>query len=77
MFSTFIAKVDVPLITLHGLRHTAATCALGARGNILAVSCRLGHAKTSIALDTYGHAIIGKDEDIAANLETRLSGPMK
>ena len=77
MFSTFIAKVDVPLIKLHWLRHTAATSALRAGGNILAGSCQLSHAKTSITLDTYGHAIIGKEEDIAANLETRLSGPMK
>ena len=37
MFSTFIAKVDVPRITLHGLRHTAATSALRAGENILAV----------------------------------------
>ena len=74
MFSTFIAKVNVPRITLHGLRHTAATSALRAGENILAVSRRLGHAKTSITLDTYGHAIIGDDEDIAANLEKRLSG---
>ena len=77
MFSIFIAKVDVPFITLDGLRYAAATSALRAGGNILAVSCQLGHAKTPITLDTYGPAIIGDDEDIAANLETRLSGLMK
>lgn len=73
MFSRFIAKVDVPRITLHGLRHTAATSALRAGENILAVSRRLGHVKASITLDTYGHAIPGDDVDIAANLDGRLA----
>jgi integrase len=74
MFSSFIAGVDVPRITLHGLRHTAATSAIRAGENIVAVSKRLGHAQVSITLDIYTHYIPGDDEDIAANWEKRFSG---
>ena len=74
MFSSFIAGVDAPRITLHGLRHTAATSAIRAGENIVAVSKRLGHAQVSITLDIYTHYIPGDDEDIAANWEKRFSG---
>jgi len=74
MFSSFIAGVDVPRITLHGLRHTFATNALRAGENIIAVSKRLGHSKVSTTLDIYAHYIPGDDEDIAANWEKRFSG---
>ena len=73
MFGSFIAGVDVPRITLHGLRHTAATSAIRAGENIVAVSKRLGHAQVSITLDVYTHYISGDDEDIAANWEKRFS----
>jgi integrase len=73
MFTLFIASVDVPRITLHGLRHTAATSAIRAGENIVAVSKRLGHAQVSITLDIYTHYIPGDDEDIAANWEKRFS----
>jgi integrase len=73
MFTSFIASVDVPRITLHGLRHTAATSAIRAGENIVAVSKRLGHAQVSITLDIYTHYIPGDDEDIAANWEKRFS----
>jgi integrase len=74
MFSSFIAGVDVPRITLHGLRHTAATSAIRAGENIVAVSKRLGHAQVSITLDIYTHYIPGDDEDIAVNWDKRFSG---
>ena len=74
IFSSFIAGVDVPRITLHGLCHTAATSAIRAGENVLAVSKRLGHAQVSISLDIYTHYIPGDDEDIAVNWEKRFSG---
>jgi integrase len=44
-------------ITLHSLRHTHATHLLLSGVPILEVSRRLGHSKTSITLDTYGHLL--------------------
>jgi integrase len=46
-----------PDITLHNLRHTHATHLILGGVPILEVSRRLGHSKTSITLDTYGHLL--------------------
>lgn len=52
----------------HSLRHTHATLLLAAGVPIIEVSRRLGHAKPSITLDLYGHAIPGQDKQIAAKI---------
>ena len=46
-------KAKVPRIRLHDLRHSHATLLFAAGTPIKVVSERLGHAKTSITLDTY------------------------
>lgn len=56
-FAAIIARADVPAIRIHDLRHTHATLLLAAGTPIKAVSERLGHAKTSITLDTYAHVL--------------------
>jgi integrase len=56
-FNRIIAAAGVPRIRLHDLRHTHATLLLQAGTPIKAVSERLGHAKTSITLDTYAHIL--------------------
>jgi integrase len=56
-FAAIIAAAGVPKIRLHDLRHTHATFLLAAGTPIKAVSERLGHAKTSITLDTYAHVL--------------------
>lgn len=49
----------------HVLRHTHATLLLANGVPVIEVSRRLGHSKTSITLDRYGHAIPGHDQIIA------------
>lgn len=49
----------------HALRHTHATKLLAAGMPLMDVSRRLGHAKLSHTLDLYGHAMPGKDDEIA------------
>ena len=56
-FAAIIDRAGVPTIRLHDLRHTHATLLLSAGTPIKAVSERLGHAKTSITLDTYAHVL--------------------
>ena len=56
-FAAIIDRADVPTIRLHDLRHTHATLLLAAGTPIKSVSERLGHAKTSITLDTYAHVL--------------------
>ncbi len=54
-FTRFITKVDVPQITLHGLRHTHITHLLMDNVPITLVSDRAGHSSVQITLDVYGH----------------------
>jgi integrase len=50
-------RAGLPQITLHDLRHTAATVALLAGVHPKVVSERHGHASTQITLDRYSHVI--------------------
>ena len=52
----------LPKIRLHDLRHTGATLLLGQNVDIETVSKRLGHAKPSVTLDIYGHALPENDK---------------
>lgn len=57
-------------LTLHDLRHTAASLAISAGANVKAVQRMLGHASAAITLDTYADLF---DDDLAAvatSLET-------
>ncbi len=58
----------LPWIRLHDLRHTGATLLLGSGVDIETVSHRLGHAKASVTLDIYGHALPENDKAAADEL---------
>ena len=60
-------RVGVPVISVHGLRHTHASLLLYAGVSIASVSKRLGHASMNTTQDTYLHVIReleNKDVDI-------------
>ena len=46
------------LLTLYGLRHTAASLMIAEGLPIRDVAARLGHSQTSTTLDIYAHALI-------------------
>ncbi|WP_055427104.1 site-specific integrase [Bifidobacterium aesculapii] len=61
------AHAEVPVISIHGLRHTHASLLLFAGVSIASVSKRLGHASMNTTQDTYLHVIReleNKDVDI-------------
>ncbi len=58
----------LPRIRLHDLRHTGATLLLGEKTDIETVSHRLGHAKASVTLDIYGHALPENDKQASDTL---------
>lgn len=72
-FSRLVKATDLPTISFHGLRHTAATAGLAAGVPIHVVSKRLGHASISITLDVYGHLLQDEDEAAAARLDAYLA----
>lgn len=60
-------NADVPVISIHGLRHTHASLLLFAGASVASVSRRLGHASMTTTQETYLHIIReleNKDVDI-------------
>lgn len=68
------ADAELPVITLHGLRHSHATALLRAGVPIRVVSQRLGHASVNVTLGTYGHVLPGDDEAAAVTAASLLDG---
>lgn len=56
-FETLRRRAGLRRIRFHDLRHTHATLALQAGIHPKVVSERLGHARVSVTLDTYSHAV--------------------
>lgn len=57
-------RSGVPMnLTIHDLRHTAASLAIAAGANVKAVQRMLGHASAAMTLDVYGHLF---DDDLDA-----------
>jgi integrase len=65
------AGADLPVIRLHGLRHTHATILLSAREPVHVVSRRLGHTSPTVTMAIYAHVLPGSQRE-AANLFASL-----
>ncbi len=65
-FERLIAKMDLPRIRVHDLRHTHATLLLKAGVPIKVVSERLGHASVAFTMQVYQHVLPGMQADAAA-----------
>jgi integrase len=48
-------RLGMPHLSLHGLRHTWATLALGGNVHPRVVQERLGHSSVGVTLDIYSH----------------------
>ena len=69
-----VAKLDVPTITLHDLRHTHATLLLRAGVPVKVVSERLGHANVAFTMSVYQHVLPGMQAEAASTFAALLSG---
>lgn len=49
--------VGIPVISIHGLRHTHASVLLTAQVSINSISARLGHSEISTTQETYAHLL--------------------
>jgi integrase len=56
----------VPLVTPHGLRHTAASLMLAAGVPLIVVSRQLGHANPNVTAQVYAHLLADSQLDEAA-----------
>ena len=53
----YCRKLEIPVISVHGLRHTHASILLYAGVSIASVARRLGHASMTTTQKTYLHVI--------------------
>jgi integrase len=72
-FQNTIRRAGLPKIRFHDLRHTAASLMLNHGVPVLIVSKRLGHAKVSITLDTYGHLIPQMQEGVGQLMDDLIT----
>ena len=56
-FASYCKKVNIPVISIHGLRHTHASLLLYEGVSIASVAKRLGHSNTTTTQETYIHII--------------------
>lgn len=62
-FAAAIERAELPRITPHDLRHTAASFAVSAGANVKAVQRMLGHSSAAMTLDVYADLF---DDDLNA-----------
>lgn len=62
-FAGAVKRSGIPRVTPHNLRHTAASLAISAGANPMAVQRMLGHHSAAMALDTYSGLF---DDDLDA-----------
>lgn len=65
----------LPSITLHGLRHTAASIFIKDGNAITDVSAYLGHSNAKVTMSVYAHAI--KERDQARSMNNSVSSILK
>ena len=69
-FKNFLVKNDLPVVNVHGLRHTFATRSLESGMSAKTLSKILGHASVGFTLDVYAHVT----EQLKAEEMAELAG---
>jgi integrase len=60
---------DLPGLTVHELRHTAASLAIASGASVKAVQAMLGHASATLTLDRYGHLFPDELDSLAERMD--------
>lgn len=68
-----LARADLRPMTIHDLRHTAASLAVSAGANVKAVQRMLGHASAAMTLDTYSDLFDADLDALAERLHQAAS----
>lgn len=67
-FHYLVKRSGLPLINVHGLRHSHASHLLAAGVPALVVSKRLGHSSVTFTQDRYGHLLPDSQDSVVAAL---------
>lgn len=72
-FEGAVTRAEVQKITPHDLRHTAASLAISAGVNVLALQRMLGHKSAKVTLDTYADLFDTDLDAVAVSLHSAYS----
>lgn len=72
-FTSALKRSGLEYMTIHDLRHTAASLAVSAGANVKAVQRMLGHASAAMTLDVYADLFDDDLDAVAAALDHSLS----
>ena len=72
-FAKIVREHNLPHLTLHGLRHTAASLMIAGNVHARAIADILGHSSISITMDVYGHLLNDTQRDAVNVLDEQLS----
>lgn len=67
-----VTELGYPGLTLHDLRHTAASLAVQSGANVKVVQRMLGHASAAITLDVYADLFDSELDDVAKRLDSTV-----
>lgn len=68
-FDRALERSGLPEMTIHDLRHTAASLAISAGANVKVVQRMLGHASAAMTLDTYADLFDDDMDDVAVRMD--------
>jgi integrase len=68
-FKSSLTKAGIEPMTLHDLRHTAASLAISSGANVKAVQRMLGHASAAMTLDVYSNLFDDDLDAVASGLD--------
>ena len=71
------ADEKFPRVTVHELRHTAASLMIATGANVKTVQAQLGHKTATMTLDQYGHLFPDDLDDVADKMDDLVSGVPK
>jgi hypothetical protein len=77
LFRKLVSASGLPPVTLHGLRHGAATLALAAGADLKVVQDQLGHSTIVLTADTYTLSVLPETARTAAELTAALLFPVR
>lgn len=72
-FDRIVRRAGVPIISLHGLRHTHGSLLVEAGVPVKVVTERLGHAREVFTIETYQHVMPGMQAKAASTFETLMT----
>lgn len=76
-YARALAASNTPSLTMHDLRHTAASIAIHSGANVKAVQRMLGHRTATMTLDTYAELFDSDLDSVAESVNAKIEAAVR